>query len=81
MYEDNNAFDDYIYFKGPHKSIWNSGFNGFESLWTHMIFNWRYILEKYHYLLYIFTLTYIQGVLLPDRQRLRGDGRHEDNHY
>ena len=25
--------------------------------------------------------THIQGVLLPDRQRLRGDSTHEDKHY
>ena len=24
---------------------------------------------------------YIQGVLLPDRETLRGDTRHEDKHY
>ena len=24
---------------------------------------------------------YIQGVLLPNRQTLRGDSRHEDKHY
>ena len=24
---------------------------------------------------------HIQGVLLPDRQTLRGDSRHEDKHY
>ena len=24
---------------------------------------------------------YIQGVLLPDRQTLRSDSRHEDKHY
>ena len=27
------------------------------------------------------TLLYIQSVLLPDRQTLRGDSRHEDKHY
>ena len=27
------------------------------------------------------TYVYIQGVLLPDRQTLRGDSRHEDKHY
>ena len=25
--------------------------------------------------------VHIQGVLLPDRQTLRGDSRHEDKHY
>ena len=25
--------------------------------------------------------VYIQGVLLPDQQTLRGDSRHEDKHY
>ena len=28
-----------------------------------------------------FTYTFIEGVLLPDRQTLRGDSRHEDKHY
>ena len=27
------------------------------------------------------SLWHIQGVLLPDRQTLRGDSRHEDKHY
>ena len=27
------------------------------------------------------TSLYIQGVLLPDRQTLRGDSRHEDKYY
>ena len=26
-------------------------------------------------------MCFIQGVLLPDRQTLRGDSRHEDKHY
>ena len=29
----------------------------------------------------IHTNANIQGVLLPDRQTLRGDSRHEDKHY
>ena len=31
--------------------------------------------------LYIYIHIYVQDVLLPDRQALRGDSRSEDKHY
>ena len=29
----------------------------------------------------MYIYIHIQGVLLPDRQILRGDGKHKDKHY
>ena len=31
--------------------------------------------------IYIYIYIYMQGVLLPDRQSLRGASRHENKHY
>ena len=31
--------------------------------------------------IYIYSIYVYMGVLLPDRQTLRGDSRHEDKHY
>ena len=42
----------------------------------------EFIYEKQQYSLeYYYTYTHIQSVLLPDRQTLRGDSRHENKHY
>ena len=42
-------------------------------------------LKPKHYIIYIsgqrIRQKYIQGVLQPDRQKLRNDSRHEDKHY
>ena len=40
-----------------------------------------YVDAQTHIHMYISLCIYIEGVLLPDRQTLRGDSRHEDKHY
>ena len=40
-----------------------------------------YINSPFHYYTYTHIHIYIQGVLLQDRQTLRGYSRYEDKHY
>ena len=49
----------------------------------HSVESRQHAIKKLWLCIYIYRYIYIhmQGVLLPGRQALRGDSRHEDKHY